>query len=192
MNKLARRAVIRYSMHNRRRKAERITAWMDGRGIRTAAFVGSSPGTNPNEQIVERAIAEHATVVWACDILDSPNCPWPFRLADARDLPEADGSVDMLLANAVIEHVGGEADQRRMVSEMCRVGGSWVMTTPNRWFPVESHTAVAFKHWSKSWRQERREFTRLLSRSEFTALLPPGAEVHGRPWSSTFTAYWAP
>lgn len=116
--------------------------------------------------------------------------PVAVPVADARDLPDADRSVDMLLANAVIEHVGQEADQRRMVEEMCRVGSSWVITTPNRWFPVESHTAAVFRHWSKTWRDGRREFTRLLSRREFRDLLPEDARVVGRPWSATFTAFW--
>jgi hypothetical protein len=93
-----------------------------------------------------------------------------------------------VLSNAVIEHVGGEVDQRAMVAEHCRVGRAWVITTPNRWFPVESHTSVLFKHWSPVWREQRREFTRLLSRREFTSMLPPGTRVLGHRWSPTFTA----
>lgn len=191
LKRLSRRAVLRFSIRSRHRKAEVIGAFLDRHGLRTSIFIGCSPGTNENEGIVERAVAERTTVLAACDVLMAEP-QWPFVLADARTMPFRDQAADVLLANAVIEHVGDEADQRRFVAEHLRVGRSWVMTTPNRWFPVESHTAVAFRHWSRRWRDSRPEFTRLLSLREFKALLPPGTQVVGRPWSATFTALHAP
>ncbi|GAB2455831.1 hypothetical protein GCM10027265_01100 [Jatrophihabitans fulvus] len=184
-----RRAVIAYSTFNRRRKARQITGFMLDHAVGDVIFVGCSPGANPNEGIVERAVAERSTVLAACDVLEC-TVPWPFVRADGRALPFPDKSADMVLANAVIEHVGDRADQERFVGEQCRVARSWVITTPNRWFPVESHTSTAFAHWSARWRARRPEFTRLMSRREFTALLPDDAVVVGRPWSATFTAYW--
>jgi hypothetical protein len=74
------------------------------------------------------------------------------------------------------------------VDEHTRVGRSWIITTPNRWFPVESHTSAVVRHWSPRWSRDRTEFTRLMSKRQFRALLPEGAEVVGRPWSPTFTA----
>lgn len=168
-----------------------IGAFLERHGLRTSIFIGCSPGTNENEGIVERAVAERTTVLAACDVLmASPE--WPFVLADARTMPFRDQAADVLLANAVIEHVGDESDQRRFVAEHVRVGRSWVMTTPNRWFPVESHTATVLRHWSPRWRAGRPEFTRLLSKREFRRLLPPGTEIVGHPWSATFTALYAP
>lgn len=116
---------------------------------------------------------------------------YPFQIADARAMPFADDYVDCALANAVIEHVGDEADQRRFVAEHTRVARVWVITTPNRWFPVESHTAAVFRHWSPSWRAGRPEFTRLLSLREFRELVPREARISGHWWSPTFTAYHA-
>lgn len=191
LKRLSRRAVLRFSIRSRRRKAEVIGAFLDRHGLATSIFIGCSPGTNENEGIVERAVAERTTVLAACDVLMA-DPEWPFVLADARTMPFRDRAADVLLANAVIEHVGDEADQRSFVAEHVRVGRAWVMTTPNRWFPVESHTAVVFKHWSRGWRDSRPEFTRLLSLREFKALLPPGTQVVGRPWSATFTALYAP
>ena len=74
-------------------------------------------------------------------------------------------------------------------AEHSRVGRRWVITTPNRWFPVESHTRVVFRHYSPSWRAQRREFTRLLSKKEFVELVggPIGGDVVGSPVSPTFT-----
>lgn len=191
LKRLARRAVLAFSIRSRRRKARLIAAFLERHGLRTSIFVGCSPGTNENEGIVERAVAERTTVLAACDVLMATP-EWPFVLADARRMPFKDQAADVLLANAVIEHVGDEQDQRRFVDEHVRVGRSWVMTTPNRWFPVESHTATVLRHWSPRWREARPEFTRLLSLREFKAMLPPGTEVVGRPWSATFTALHAP
>jgi hypothetical protein len=67
-----------------------------------------------------------------------------------------------------------------------------VITTPNRWFPIESHTSTILLHWSRKWRaRHSREFTRLLSLGEFRDLLPVEAVIVGRRWSPTFTAFYA-
>jgi len=185
-----RKAVLAASIRNRNRKVAVIGRFMSDNAVRNVVFVGCSPGTNANERIVENAVAERAEVLSACDILDC-EVPWPFVQADARDLPFEDGYTDMVLANAIIEHVGDASDQARFVAEQTRVARTWVITTPNRWFPVESHTATVFKHWSSTWRARQPSFTRLLSRSEFRDLLPPGAKIHGRPWAPTFMAFYS-
>jgi hypothetical protein len=187
-----RRRVLAYSVRNRKRKAELISRFMAANGVADVVFVGCSGGVNPNEMIVERAIADRAKVLAACDIYEIEGLPWPFVKADGRDLPFPDRYTDMILANAVIEHVGGLADQVRFVAEQTRVARTWVITTPNRWFPIESHTSTPLRHWSRKWRaRHEREFTRLLSFSEFRDLLPAGTVIHGRPWSATFTAMYA-
>ena len=66
---------------------------------------------------------------------------------DALELPFEDGSFDIVFSNAVIEHVGGEEQQRRFVAEALRVGRRAFITTPNRWFPVEVHTRLPVVHW---------------------------------------------
>ena len=67
--------------------------------------------------------------------------------ANALELPFEDGAFDIVFSNAVIEHVGGEAEQRRFVAEALRVGRRAFITTPNRWFPVEVHTRLPLVHW---------------------------------------------
>jgi hypothetical protein len=52
-----------------------------------------------------------------------------------------------VFSNAVIEHVGDDAAQVRFVDEMLRVADNVFFTTPNKLFPVESHTNVLFLHW---------------------------------------------
>ncbi len=69
------------------------------------------------------------------------------RAADARRLPWPDKHFDIVFSNAVIEHVGGETDQRQMASEIMRVGKRWFVTTPNRWYPFEFHMRLPFVTW---------------------------------------------
>src|SRR5262245_51092863 len=68
--------------------------------------------------------------------------------ADGRELPFADGQFDLGFSNAVLEHVaGGRDEQRRFLSELCRVAGRVFVTTPNRFFPVDPHSLLPFVHW---------------------------------------------
>lgn len=192
---LVRKLVLGYSVRNRRRKARDIAEFLRDRGCRTVLFVGamgSEHDDDPNMAnagIVEKSLMAEFDVKMGINVTPVVS-PYPFVIADARELPFDDDYVDFALANAVVEHVGSEPDQEKMVKEMTRVARCCVITTPNRWFPVESHTSVLFLHWWPEWRRRHTsEFTRLLSRSEFKRLLPDNARIVGHPWSPTFTAY---
>ncbi|MEM9903640.1 MAG: methyltransferase domain-containing protein [Cyanobacteria bacterium P01_D01_bin.44] len=67
--------------------------------------------------------------------------------ADGKALPFADDSFDLVTSFAVIEHVGSRNHQNNFINELCRVGKSCLITTPNRWYPVEVHTMTPFLHW---------------------------------------------
>jgi len=79
--------------------------------------------------------------------------------ADGLHLPFGDGSFDLVTSFAVIEHVGSRDNQRKFVRELCRVGKTCLITTPNRWYPVEVHTMMPLIHWLPP-----EIFRRLLSR----------------------------
>ena len=71
-----------------------------------------------------------------------------FRQADGRALPFPDRSFDFSHSSAVIEHVGSRTDQACLLAELWRVCRKGLfVTTPNRWFPVEFHTALPLVHW---------------------------------------------
>jgi len=70
------------------------------------------------------------------------------RVVANRPLPFPDGSFDIVTSNAVLEHVGSFENQRFFVSELIRVGGRVFVTVPNRFFPLEHHTAIPILHWS--------------------------------------------
>jgi hypothetical protein len=188
VRRIVRRLIVWYSVRNRRRKAALITDFMGRTHSRSLLLVGVGVEVWRNEAVVEHAVAGRAQTVIACDACEARPV-WPFVRADARALPFRTRSIDFVLSNAVVEHVGQEPDQLAMIAEHRRVGRSWVVTTPNRWFLVESHSAAVLKHWSPKWRERQSKyFSRLLSRKEFARLLPPGTRVIGRPWASTFVA----
>lgn len=64
---------------------------------------------------------------------------------DATDLSAwADKSVDFVFSNSVIEHLFTWAQQQKMASEVQRVGRSYFIQTPNRYFPMEPHWLIPF------------------------------------------------
>ncbi len=74
---------------------------------------------------------------------------------DGRQLPFRDGAFDLVFSNSVIEHVGNAESQRRFAAEVARVGKSYWVQTPNRWFPVEQHLLTPIVHWLPSSWQRR-------------------------------------
>jgi len=188
---LLRRMVLAYSVRNRRRKAALISAFMRAHDLSSVILVGvAGVSSNRNEDVLERAVEQSGHVVAAFNVYPT-RTPWPFLVADGCAMPFKDKAADLVISSAIIEHVGGAVEQRQFVQEHTRVGTTWVITTPNKWFPVESHTATMFRHWSPVWRAQREEFTRLLSKREFRSLLPEGSHIRGHPWGPTFMAFFS-
>jgi ubiquinone/menaquinone biosynthesis C-methylase UbiE len=69
------------------------------------------------------------------------------RVGDACNLPWEDKHFDIVYSNAVIEHLGHFERQKKMATEIMRVGKSWFVTTPNRWYPFEFHMRLPFVTW---------------------------------------------
>src|SRR5262249_26932077 len=95
--------------------------------------------------------------------------------ADGRNLPFADDAFDIGFSNAVVEHLPDPESQRAFVGELCRVSRRVFVTTPNRCFPVDTHTLVPFAHWLPD--EHRDDLYRRLGRDEGLGLrlLSPGA-----------------
>lgn len=67
-------------------------------------------------------------------------------LYDGKKFPFTDKQFDIVWSNAVLEHVGSEADQIFFLKEIKRVGKQAFITTPNKNFPIEVHTRTPFLH----------------------------------------------
>lgn len=71
-----------------------------------------------------------------------------FVQGDGCCLPFPDASFDLVYSSAVWEHVGSRERQLRFLQECLRVARHYVfIATPNRWHPLEFHTAMPFIHW---------------------------------------------
>jgi hypothetical protein len=134
-------------------------------------------------------------------------------LGDARDLVGfADGSVDLVHSNSVIEHVGPWRDMAAMAREMLRVGRAGWIQTPAWEFPIEPHFRLPFVHWvgqplrrrliglsphyrSQSLAMRRFHVDRinLLSKAEVRALFPGCVITTERVVvPKSYTARWMP
>lgn len=72
-----------------------------------------------------------------------------YRQIEAnKPLPFADRSFDIATSNAVLEHVGSHENQKFFISELARVANRVFISVPNRYFPIEHHTAVPFMHYT--------------------------------------------
>jgi hypothetical protein len=130
---------------------------------------------------------------------------------DATNLVQfSDRSIDVVFSNSVIEHLFTFENQRRMASEIQRVGKAFWVQTPNFWFPVEPHFHFVGWQWlpiavrvsilrrrACGWRgpcpesvRARRlvEEVRLLTRSELQTLFP-GATIIAERFSG-FVKSW--
>jgi hypothetical protein len=101
---------------------------------------------------------------------------------DGKLFPFRNKEFDIAHSNAVIEHVGRFEDQELFLKEIVRVSKRGMITTPNKYFPIEIHTRVPFLHWGpknlfekvlnligKSWAIGN--YMNLLSRNELERLI---------------------
>ncbi len=107
--------------------------------------------------------------------------------ADGRALPFDASRFDIGFSNAVVEHLPDLDSQRTFVRELCRVSHRVFITTPNRWFPIDTHTLVPLAHWLPDDRRDavyralgRTEGLglRLLTPSQLLGLFPVTAQPH--------------
>jgi 2-polyprenyl-3-methyl-5-hydroxy-6-metoxy-1,4-benzoquinol methylase len=132
------------------------------------------------------------------DVYDHHNkAVWAkYVVGDGCKTDFASGEFDIVFSNSVIEHVGGVERQKQFASECMRCGRGFFVQTPNRWFPLDTHTLLPFAHWLpqrffrkllrfaprflffKSDPGDMNDFAnmRLLSKSDMETLFP-GAEI---------------
>jgi predicted SAM-dependent methyltransferase len=71
-----------------------------------------------------------------------------FKRGTALEMPFEDNTFELVFSSAVIEHVGSVRNQSKFIAECFRVAKKHIfITTPNRFHPIELHTAIPFLHW---------------------------------------------
>jgi SAM-dependent methyltransferase len=187
----------RASLRNRRRKFELFMKTMrpgpETRvvdvGVGDTGF-GTEPGVAVTHNFFE-ALYPWPERITAVSDVPLPNFAREFPSircvrASGTELPFDDDEFDVAFSNAVIEHVGSREEQRRFALELCRVAPRVFLSTPNRWFPVETHTLVPLVHWlprpaadraMRALRRENWDQVELLGKTELLALFPPEANA---------------
>lgn len=66
---------------------------------------------------------------------------------DGRCLPFGEQTFDIVFSNSVIEHVDSFDEQRKFAEEIRRVGRTYWVQTPNKWFFIEPHLITPFIHY---------------------------------------------
>jgi SAM-dependent methyltransferase len=158
-------------------------------GVGDTGF-GTEPGVASSHNFFE-ALYPWPERITAVSDVPLPNFAQEFPLvkcvtASGTELPFEDGAFDVAFSNAVVEHVGGPAEQRRFVAELCRVAPRVFLSTPNRWFPVETHTLLPLLHWLPRPAADRAfaalgrdnwQRVELLSKRGLLDLFPPSVET---------------
>ena len=101
-----------------------------------------------------------------------------------------DRSFDLVFSNSVIEHVGPPPKQAEFAHEVLRLGRSYWVQTPSKWFPIEAHTGMPsywfypewlraalmrrWRRWQPAWFADYIDATRVLSRRRLAELFPNG------------------
>ena len=129
------------------------------------------------------------------EVLESPSLKHhTFHLieGDACNVEQfGDHSFDLVFSNSVIEHVGPATKQAEFAREVIRLGTSYWVQTPSKWFPIEVHSgmplywfyperlrASLIRGWRKrlpAWWVDYIDGTRVLSRRRMAELFPNGA-----------------
>lgn len=160
---------------SRRRKAANIVRVLrrsgDLDGLRLCE-VGT--GSGHMTSVFADAVGPDGTVI-STDVVDTrrEDPGNDFRLIVGDALPLDTGSVDVVVSNHVIEHVGQRADQRRHLEEIRRVlvpGGRAYLSTPNRWAPVENHFKLPLLGWLPPSQRDR--YVRLARRGDVFDVVP--------------------
>lgn len=158
-------------------------------GVGDTGF-GTEPGVASSHNFFEALYPWPERIIAVSDV-PLPNFAREFPMvrcvtASGTELPFEDDAFDLAFSNAVVEHVGGRDQQRRFVAELCRVAPRVFVSTPNRWFPFETHTLLPFIHWLprpvadrafEALGRDNWEQVELLSKGRLLDLFPPTVET---------------
>jgi len=97
------------------------------------------------------------------------------RLGSALNLGKFnDKEFDLVFSNSLLEHIANYEDQIKVAREIKRIGKTYIVQTPNKYFPIEPHYFLPFFYlvpralrpyyvtfFSLKWRASKRDFKEL-------------------------------
>ena len=121
--------------------------------LTTIVDVGVSDVISNGANLLERR-HPYPQNITACGLGDGADFRRAFpkieyvKIGANKRLPFSDNTFDIATANAVLEHVGNEENQQFLINELVRIAKRVFVTVPNRFFPIEHHTAVPLMHYT--------------------------------------------
>ena len=137
---------------HRKKMYKVINPALNSKSLKSILDIGSTSDTGKSSNAFLHFFkAENIVSISDQDITEQTKQKFPnvnFIKGDGLSLTYADSSFDFVFSNAVLEHIGGLNKVKQFISESIRVTKNKVIIiTPNRWFPLETHTKLLFLHW---------------------------------------------
>lgn len=166
---LLRSLASRLALRTRRTLDARFVALAGTAPGRRRLDLGAPPATNrPDSHVLERRYAHRAAIAMA----SSEDCPALetivvgtrcVQMQPDRPLPFPNAHFAVGCSRAVLEHVGGGAQQRFVFQELLHTCRSGFVTTPDRAGAIAVHTCLPVVHWLS--KRVHRRVLRWLGRS---------------------------
>lgn len=170
--------------------------------------IGSEDGSNIARVLGGTRVQPHNVYIAdiSAEMVSSGHAQYgfvPVTIPETGRLPFDDGFFDIVYCSSVIEHVtvpkekvwkvrsgsefrkAADESQRAFAQEIRRLGKRYFIQTPNKWFPIESHTWLPFigylpRPWQVSilrfsnrvWVKRTRPDWRLLTVADMRTLFP--------------------
>lgn len=113
--------------------------------------IGSTPDLDDHHNTLLHKIKNNDEITcfsnYDCSILKKLNPNFKIIKGNGLKTNLKDDSFDIVHSSATIEHVGNDYNQNLFIRECLRISKKKVIiTTPNRYFPIDFHTKIPFIH----------------------------------------------
>ncbi len=163
-----------HNVQVRRSKAKRLFTLLSRfKPLKNIQILDLGAGTGLIARELQHLVGDSSAVT-AADVRNRMiDDTFPFIAVQNGNIQLADNTVDVILSNHVIEHVGNEAAQKMYLRECRRVldkDGLLYLALPNRWTLFEPHYKTPFLSWPPE--QFRNHFLAFMDRLKLVRYKP--------------------